>query len=109
MSQPVNVAAPAPVNVAAPALREFIGALFAHAGMSAAHAATVAGALVWANLRGVDTHGAMRAARYLEWAATGVINVKPQLRVASDSPAMQILDADRAAGAVAMTAAAHSR
>jgi ureidoglycolate dehydrogenase (NAD+) len=95
-----------PVQVAAPALREFVGALFARAGMSAAHAATLADALVWANLRGVDTHGVMRVARYLEWAAAGVINTRPQMRVATDTPAVQVLDADRAAGAIAMTAAA---
>jgi ureidoglycolate dehydrogenase (NAD+) len=95
-----------PVRVAAPALREFIGAAFARTGMPEKDAATVADALVWANLRGVDTHGVMRAARYLEFIAKGVINTHPNLRVATDAPALQVLDADRAAGAVAMTAAA---
>jgi LDH2 family malate/lactate/ureidoglycolate dehydrogenase len=91
-----------PVQVAAPELQRFVGTIFERAGMSAAHAATVADALVWANLRGVDTHGVMRVARYLEFIASGILNTKPNLRVVTDTPAVQVLDADRAAGAVAM-------
>src|SRR5258705_7096442 len=41
-------------------LLRFFTAVFAAKGMSAPHAATVADMLVWANLRGVDSHGAMR-------------------------------------------------
>lgn len=66
---------PAPLRVAAPALQNFIAALFERAGMSAPHAATVAQALVWANLRGVDTHGVARVARYLEFIATGIVSL----------------------------------
>ena len=94
------------MRVAAPALRNFIASLFERAGMQAAHAATVADALVWANLRGVDTHGVSRVPRYLEFIETGIINPKPQMRVTTDTPAVQVLEADRAAGAVAMTMAA---
>jgi len=90
------------MRVAAPALRNFIASLFERAGMPAAHAATVADALVWANLRGVDTHGVSRVPRYLEFIETGIINPKPQMRVTTDTPAVQVLEADRAAGAVAI-------
>ena len=95
-----------PVRVAAQDLRQFVAALFAQAGMSAVHAATVAEALVWANLRGVDTHGIARVPRYLEFIQTGIINPQPAMRVVTDTPAVLVLDADRAAGAVAMTEAA---
>lgn len=95
-----------PARLGAPALRLFVSALFERAGMSAGHAATVADALVWANLRGVDTHGVVRAARYLEFIETQIINARPQMRVVSDTPAVQVLEADRAAGAVAMSEAA---
>ena len=40
--------------------------MFAARGARAADAAAVADALVWANLRGVDSHGVSRVARYLE-------------------------------------------
>ena len=92
-----------PLLVAAPALEAFTAALFEHAGMSAPHAATVSKALVWANLRGVDTHGVSRVARYLEFIDTGIINTAPAMQVVTDAPAVQVLHADRAAGAVAMT------
>ena len=95
-----------PVRIAAQDLRQFVAALFAQAGMSAAHAATVAEALVWANLRGVDTHGIARVPRYLEFIQTGIINPQPAMRVVTDTPAVLVLDADRAAGAVAMIDAA---
>ena len=95
-----------PVRVAAQDLRQFVAALFAQAGMSAVHAAIVAEALVWANLRGVDTHGIARVPRYLEFIQTGIINPQPAMRVVTDTPAVLVLDADRAAGAVAMTEAA---
>ena len=40
--------------------------MFAARGARAADAAAVADALVWANLRGVDSHGVSRVPRYLE-------------------------------------------
>ena len=105
MSQPPAVPRPAVTQVAAPALQGFITALFERAGMLPEQAAIVADALLWANLRGVNTHGVARVARYLEMIDSGIMNTRPQLRVVSDSPAVQVLDADRAAGAVAMTQA----
>jgi ureidoglycolate dehydrogenase (NAD+) len=92
--------------VAAPALQDFVSALFEKAGMSATHAAQVAAGLVWSNLRGVDTHGVSRVARYVEFIETGIINARPDMRVITDTPAVQVLEADRAAGAIAMSAAA---
>jgi LDH2 family malate/lactate/ureidoglycolate dehydrogenase len=97
---------PQKILVTSPALQAFVAALFGKAGMSAAHAATVAEALVWSNLRGVDTHGVSRAARYVEFIETGIINATPDMRVVTDTPAVQVLEADRAAGAIAMNAAA---
>ncbi len=105
MSQPGQAAPAVPLRVAPAALQQFIATLFERAGMSAAHATTVADALVWANLRGVDTHGVARVPRYLEFVETGIINPRPDLRAVSDSPAVQVLEADRAAGAIAMSQA----
>ena len=50
----------AAANVMPEALKHFAAAIFARAGMSGADAKIVAEVLVWANLRGVDTHGVMR-------------------------------------------------
>jgi ureidoglycolate dehydrogenase (NAD+) len=91
--------------VAPEALRRFTTEVFARGGMSAAHAATVADALVWANLRGMDSHGVSRIPSYVEWMRRGDINATPSLELVSETPAVVVLDADRASGPVAMTAA----
>jgi LDH2 family malate/lactate/ureidoglycolate dehydrogenase len=73
--------------------------------MTREHAATVAEVLVWANLRGMDSHGVMRIPRYVELIEAGDMNPTPRLRIATETPASVLLDADRAAGPVAMSAA----
>jgi len=91
--------------VAAAALRRFTSDVFVRTGMVEADAAVVADALVWANLRGMDSHGVARVPGYVEWIRRGDINAKPQMVVATETPAVLVLDADRAAGPIAMTAA----
>jgi ureidoglycolate dehydrogenase (NAD+) len=100
-----TAATPAAEVVAADALRRFASDVLTRAGMPAAHAGTVADVLVWANLRGVDSHGVMRIPRYVELIDNGDVNANPALRREVDTPAAVVLDADRAAGPVAMTAA----
>ena len=94
-------------RVAAGPLRRFTADLFVGAGLAAADAAIVADALVWANLRGMDSHGVARVPGYVEWMRRGDINVKPHMLVSMETPAVVVLDADRAAGPIAMTAAMH--
>jgi LDH2 family malate/lactate/ureidoglycolate dehydrogenase len=89
----------------ADALRGFAASLFARAGMRAPDAKTVAEVLVWANLRGMDSHGVMRIPRYVELIQAGDMNPAPNLRIATETPASVLIDADRAAGPVAMSAA----
>ena len=68
-------------------------------------ASIVADVLVWANLRGQDGHGVMRIPRYVHFTKSGEINVRPNIRVTSETPALVVLDADRACGPIAMTRA----
>jgi len=96
-------AAPAGAVVVDDTLRRFAAAVFARAGMSAAHAETVADALVWANLRGIDSHGVTRIPRYLEMIDVGDLDPRPALVVRVETPASVLIEADRAAGPVAMT------
>lgn len=95
----------AAVVVTAAALDRFTRDLFTRAGMSEAHAAIVADVLVWANLRGVDSHGVMRIPRYVEMIQTGVINPAPVLKIQTETAAAVLIEADRAAGPIAMTMA----
>ncbi len=105
MTGPNTAAPPATEIVAADALRRFASDLLTRAGMPPSHSATVADVLVWANLRGVDSHGVMRIPRYVELIGTGDVNPNPTLTRQVDTAAAVVLAADRAAGPVAMTAA----
>ena len=102
MGRDKTVPAKAATTVAADALKRFAAEIFARTGMSGDHAATVADALVWANLRGVDTHGVARIPRYVELVEAGDMNPVPSISIRVDTPASVLIEADRAPGPVAM-------
>ena len=87
-------------------LQDFVAAVFKQQGLSDAHAQQVAQAMVWADLRGIDTHGVSRIPMYLKFIAQQVINPQPKMHWLLDLPALMVLEADQAAGAVAMRHAA---
>jgi len=86
-------------------LHRFASALFATAGVVPAMAEEWAKSLVWANLRGVDSHGVLRIPGYIERVKRKDINPAPNMRVEKRAGAIAVLEADRAPGAVAMAAA----
>jgi LDH2 family malate/lactate/ureidoglycolate dehydrogenase len=86
-------------------LRALVGDIFVRAGMVQDNARTVAEVLVWAELRGLGSHGVMRVPRYVEWLRRGDLNGRPRMTT-QESGATITLDADRAAGPVAMVRAA---
>jgi LDH2 family malate/lactate/ureidoglycolate dehydrogenase len=92
----------APVVLAPAKLAALVRDIFMRQGMSEAHAAIVADVLVWAELRGMGTHGVMRAPRYVGFIRKGELNPRPHLRRATETPAAVVIDCDRAAGPVAM-------
>src|SRR5258706_3185498 len=85
----------------AEALKRFATEVFARTGMPKADAAVVADVLVWANLRGVDTHGVLRIPRYVDLIETGDMNPRPPIAVRTETPASGLIEADRAARPVA--------
>ncbi|MEU9136563.1 Ldh family oxidoreductase [Streptomyces sp. NPDC048404] len=97
---------PGTVLVPAEELRGFAAALLEKGGLGPEHARTTADVFVWAALRGVDSHGTARVPAYLELLSKGVANARPEITVESSTPAVAVLDADRAPGPVALTAAA---
>ncbi|MFI1562808.1 Ldh family oxidoreductase [Streptomyces sp. NPDC020490] len=97
---------PPKVRVPADDLRAFCAALLEKGGLSPEGAATTADVFVWAALRGVDSHGVARVPAYLELLAKGVANARADITVESTTPAAAVLDADRAPGPVALSAAA---
>jgi ureidoglycolate dehydrogenase (NAD+) len=80
----------------------FTRAAFVAAGVAPDMAETWARVLVWANLRGVDSHGVIRLPRYLDLLRSKAINARPNMRFEKRAGAIAVLDADRAPGPVAM-------
>lgn len=81
-------------------LQRFTRELFIRAGMPPTEAEAEAGVLLWANLRGIDSHGVLRIPWYLEYIEKGMMNISPDIKVINETPATILLDADRALGSV---------
>ncbi len=91
------------VRVKADDLRALVTGIFAARGTT--DAAAVADALVWANLRGIDSHGVSRVPRYLELFDTGESAPDAVPTVQRPRAAIAIVDAHGAPGPVAMNRA----
>ena len=63
-------------------------------------AAVVADVLVYADLRGVYSHGVMRVEHYTGRIRSGGMNLKPELRIERLKPSIGLVDAQGAAGHV---------
>lgn len=85
--------------------RELAERIFQAVGMRPADAAVVTDSLVWADLRGVASHGLSRVPSYVERLERGSINPHPELRVTASLPAARVIDGDRGPGQVAVTRA----
>jgi LDH2 family malate/lactate/ureidoglycolate dehydrogenase len=90
-----------PVYIKAEALQTFTQEVFTRAGLPPEDAAIEAEVLVWANLRGVDSHGVLRIPWYLAMLDKGVMNPRPNIEIISESPAVLYMEADRALGPIA--------
>lgn len=91
------------VRVPADDLRDLTTRTLAAAGLSDEHAATVADAFVWANLRGVDSHGVSRLPRYLELFEKGEAQAQPSMELTRVRDAALLVDAGQAPGPVALS------
>jgi len=90
------------VMVADAELARFIGDALVAKGARAADAAAMAESLVWANLRGIDSHGVSRLPQYLKMIAAGEIDVKAQPRLVHGRAATFVLDGGLGFGPPAM-------
>jgi ureidoglycolate dehydrogenase (NAD+) len=86
-------------------LLAYASGIFVAAGCARPMADEWASILVWANLRGVDSHGVIRLPRYLDLLSRKTINTSPNIRVEKRAGAVSIMDADRAPGVIAMARA----
>jgi LDH2 family malate/lactate/ureidoglycolate dehydrogenase len=92
-------------RIGAAELREFTKAVFIAAGLPSEDAALEAEVLVWANLRGVDSHGVLRIPWYVDLIDRGDMNPRPTIRVERETAATLLIDGDHALGPVVTTVA----
>src|SRR5829696_9441863 len=73
-------------------LRSFIAGIFSAAGSSPEEARIVSDHLVDANLTGHDSHGLIRAAKYVDWIRDGQLLPNRHAAVVKDTPALLVVD-----------------
>jgi ureidoglycolate dehydrogenase (NAD+) len=91
-----------PIIIPKADLENFAAAIFTAAGVTPGLVRPWAEVLVWANLRGTDSHGVIRIPRYVDLLKKKAINPAPDMRIERRAGAIAVLDADRAPGGPAM-------
>ena len=81
-------------------LTRFTTEIFERAGMPRKDAEIEADVLVWANLRGVDSHGVLRIPWYIKNVDDGVFNVSPNIEIENETAATVLIEGDNAFGPV---------
>lgn len=79
-------------------LRATVASLFEAVGVSPTHADEIAEVVVFADMRGVESHGVQFTPRYLRGITLGHLNPKPNIRVVHRRGAVAVVDADNGLG-----------
>jgi len=90
----------APVLISAEPLKEFCTQILQKVGLPEPDADLTADNLLFANLRGTDTHGVSRLSIYIQLIEGKVVNTTPDLTIIKDNGASLLVDADNALGQV---------
>lgn len=86
------------VTIPAAALEAFVARIFAAAGCDEAEAGRIAFHLMGANLTGHDSHGIIRAPRYVEWLHAGHVLAGRTITVVSETPSHALIDGNSGFG-----------
>lgn len=91
--------------VPAAELKDFAGRLLQAGGFTESDALQTADLLVWANLRGIDSHGVLRIPRYIEMIEQGVAVSGGTITVIREHGSVVVIDGGKCPGATGMNAA----
>ena len=81
-------------------LWRFTRDVFVEVGLSPQDAGIEADVLLWANLRGVDSHGVQRIPAYVRGVKKGLFKPDADIRIERETSAMMLIEADHAFGPV---------
>jgi LDH2 family malate/lactate/ureidoglycolate dehydrogenase len=88
-------------RIPADSLRKFVEQAFVRAGYTVKQAVEAADVLMWASLRGVDTHGVRNLKSfYIDRTLSGELNPSAQIRVEHETQSSACLDGDSGLGLV---------
>lgn len=90
-------------DITVDAIRAFTADVFDAAGMARSDAETVAENFLWADSRGVDTHGVQRIPWYLKWFDQGICDPKAQMEVLRERPTLLTADGHSGLGQLVAT------
>ncbi|MEY9780167.1 Ldh family oxidoreductase [Sinorhizobium fredii] len=93
---------PARRVIAKDILEAFSASLLEAGGFRADYARQSAELLVWANLRGADSHGVLRIPRYIEMAELGIVKGDAKPDLSREFGAVSVIDGDHVPGATGM-------
>lgn len=79
-------------------MRNFLDRSLSGPDFSREHADIIAMGLVYANLRGVDSHGVVRIPLYIEGIKRGDINTRPSLSIVRETPISLLIRGDKTLG-----------
>ena len=91
------------IRISAADLNSFTKEVFISVGLPPGDAEIEAELLVWANLRGIDSHGVLRIPFYIDAVEKGLMNPDPNIEVLNETSATVMYEADRAFGPVVTT------
>jgi hydroxycarboxylate dehydrogenase B len=80
------------IHIPPDALRDFCAEIFARVGCRSEEAQRVSASLVDANLTGHDSHGVIRAPRYVDWVRTGGLVPNQTIERLVDTPVIAVVD-----------------
>jgi L-2-hydroxycarboxylate dehydrogenase (NAD+) len=86
--------------------RRFMRDALEASGLCAADADATAGMMLFADLRGIDSHGIVRLPAYVARLKAGGINPRPEIRILEEAPATALVDGDNGMGHLVMRFAA---
>ena len=93
----------APIELGIDAVGRFAHAAYVAAGMAPGDADTVVENQLWADLRGVDTHGVQRVSWYQRWFREGRCDPTTQLEIVSSKPTALVGDGHSGLGQLVAT------
>jgi len=97
--------ADANLTISSTVLSSYVSEIFFKAGCSREDADTMANCLVQTNLWGIDSHGVLRVAKYLDRLQSGGMNATPNIQTIRSDASLEVLDADNGSGYIAARAA----